>query len=90
MKIEKGTKFRDIQKQVNDSIESKWDKLGINESVTMIDTFFYIHGNTEYSSSALETNRYIPCVVLVGDETGRVYTFSLLFLVPDLLSHLRE
>lgn len=85
MKIEKRTKFSTIQKKVNASIEAKWDKLGIHESVTLVDTFFYIHGNKEYSSSVLETDKYIPCVTLIGDETGRVYTFSLLFLVPDLL-----
>ena len=79
-------KFIDIKARLQKSLEDKMLKnpiLGEN-GFTLIDGFMTFSLNGELSSNLIIGGPSIPMVGIVGNTTGRIYTFALKILLPDL------
>lgn len=75
-------KFADVQDKIK-------DRLGkIKESLLNEDGFILLEGFVYYVIAdeipCLSSDKSFPMVVLVGEKSGRVYTFALSSILPEL------
>ncbi len=79
-------KFSDIKPTVVKALEEKIrnNKLHISESVTIVDGFVNQTLSTELSGSFVIGGPAVPMIMLIGDDSGRVYYFALKALLSDI------
>lgn len=77
-------KFSEIKPKLINALQSKSAQLGVNEPVTLVDGFVNQPFQSELSGSFVIGGPTIPMVMLVGNNTGRVYFFALKVLLPDV------
>jgi hypothetical protein len=70
--VDNQKKFSDYKKSILAALNEKLrdNKLGISESVDLVDGFFM--------------QKSIPSIVLVGKDSGRLYFIALKALLPDI------
>lgn len=73
--------FSKVKQRIKEAIEDKFEILDFKESVTLLDGFV----NSPYSKTQPTTELFggpfVPMVMLVGNETGRVYFFAYNLLI---------
>lgn len=77
-------KFSEIKEQLRQALNNRIPILGINESVTLVDGFVNQPISMELSGSFIIGGPTIPMIMLVGNNTGRIYLFALKALMPNL------
>jgi hypothetical protein len=65
------------------AITDRSEQLGINESVTLLEGFVSQPYSTSLSSTLVIGGPSVPMVMLVGNQTGRVYLFAYKALVQE-------
>jgi hypothetical protein len=78
-------KFSEIKNDLvialNEKLKS--NKLHITEKVTIIDGFVNQPLSMELSGSFVIGGPTIPMIMLIGDESGRIYYFALKAILPN-------
>ena len=82
----KTVKFLEIKKELQDKIQEKLKLSPIpNEAgFTLIDGFTNLSLQEDISNNVIIGGPSIPMVGIVGNTSGRIYTFALRILMPDL------
>ena len=79
-------KFSEIKDELvialNDKLQSK--KLHISEKVTIVDGFVKQPLSMELSGSFVIGGPTMPMIMLVGNESGRIYYFALKAILPNV------
>ena len=79
-------KFSEIKDELvialNDKLQSK--KLHISEKVTIVDGFVNQPLSMELSGSFVIGGPTMPMIMLVGNESGRIYYFALKAILPNV------
>jgi hypothetical protein len=81
-KERKNIKFEDIKPDVLSALRQKAKALG--EPVSLVDGFVSSPFSTELSDSVILGGPTVPMVMLVGDESGRLYFFALKALLDNI------
>ena len=78
-------KFSEIKdeliKALNDKLQS--NRLHISEKVTIVDGFINQPLSMELSGSFVIGGPAVPMIMLVGNESGRIYYFALKAVLPN-------
>lgn len=72
----------DLVNALNEKLKS--NKLHISEKVTIIDGFVNQPLSMELSGSFIIGGPTVPMIMLVGDESGRIYYFALKAILPEI------
>lgn len=80
----KPIKFEEYKQQILDSLNSRGASLGLNEPVTLVDGFFNFPLQKEMTGDLVIGGPTLPAVLLVGQNSGRLYFFALKVLLPDV------
>ena len=85
-KKSKTIKFSEIKKDLITVLNEKLktEELHLTEKVTIIDGFINQPLSMELSGSFVIGGPAIPLIVLIGDESGRVYYFALKAILPNI------
>lgn len=75
--------FEDYKQRITDALKQKGN-LGIQEPVTLIDGFVNQPIQKEISGSFMIGGPAIPMIMLLGNNSGRVYFFALKAILPDI------
>ncbi len=76
--------FSKVKHKIINAIESKSkDELGIKESLTLLDGFVNSPYTTTLSNDVILGGPFVPMVMLVGNDTGRIYFFAYKALVKE-------
>jgi hypothetical protein len=75
--------FSDMRQEIIEELEKliKNDKARIEEKVGLVDGFVKDPVSNELTSDIIIGGPMVPMVMLVGEETGRVYLFALKILL---------
>ena len=76
--------FEDIKDRIVLELEKRSEKLQISEPVTLVDGFLNEPFSKELSNSFVVGGPTIPMVMLVGNESGKIYFFALKALIKDI------
>jgi hypothetical protein len=77
-------KFAEVKHKIIEAIQGKpKQELGINESVTLLDGFVSSPYTTTLSNDFILGGSFVPMVMLVGNDTGRIYFFAYKALVKE-------
>jgi hypothetical protein len=76
--------FTEYKQKILDALTSKGN-LGIAEPVTLIDGFINQPISNELSGNIVIGGPAIPMIMLVGNNTGRIYFFALKAILPNIL-----
>lgn len=76
-------KFDDYKQKIIDALRAKGN-LGISEPVTLVDGFVNQPIQSELSSSLNIGGPAIPMIMLLGNNSGRIYYFALKALMPSI------
>lgn len=82
-KREGDVNFFDVKDSILDALRKRWDLLGIDEKVAIIDGFFNPAYSDILTDQIILGGPTVPMVVLVGTETGRVYLFAYKALMEE-------
>lgn len=79
-------KFLDIKDRLLQALNFKigQNMLHIKEQVTIVDGFVTQPLSMELSGSFVLGGPSVPAVMLVGNDSGRIYYFALKALLPDI------
>jgi hypothetical protein len=77
-------KFDEIKDKVLSALHERAEIINIAESVTLVEGFLNEPFSTELSTSIIIGGPTIPMVMLVGNESGKIYFFALKTLVKEL------
>lgn len=79
-------KFSEIKNDLVVALNEKLkgNKLHLTEKVTIIDGFVNQPLSMELSGSFVIGGPAIPMVMLIGDESGRIYYFALKAILPSI------
>ncbi len=77
-------KFEDIKSRIMEELKNRSSKIGINESVTLVEGFLNEPFSKELSTSIMIGGPTVPMIMLVGNESGKVYLFALKALLKDV------
>lgn len=80
-------KFTDIKDELKRELRKKLPSMpvsGEKEGFTLIEGFMAIPILSELSNDMATCGQNIPAVVLVGNSTGLLYTFSLKTILPNI------
>ena len=86
MKIKTSKKhlaFEDVKEEIEAALKDHAKKADIKEDLILIDGFVNEPLRAELTSALIIGGPRVPMVMLVGEETGRVYFFALKALLPD-------
>lgn len=72
----------DLVKVLNEKIKN--NKLHLSEKVTIVDGFVNQPLSMELSGSFIIGGPAVPMIMLVGDESGRIYYFALKAILPEI------
>ena len=76
-------KFEEYKQRIIDALKVKGD-LGISEPVTLIDGFVNQPIETEISGAFIVGGPAIPMIILLGNNSGRIYFFALKAILSDI------
>lgn len=78
-------KFETVKEKIIDAIkdEKRFKKLNLNESVTLIEGFVSQPYSMKLSNSIEIGGPTIPMVLLLGNDTGRIYFFAYKALIQE-------
>ena len=76
--------FTEYKQKILDALTSKGN-LGITEPVTLIDGFINQPISNELSGNIVIGGPAIPMIMLIGNNTGRIYFFALKAILPNIL-----
>jgi hypothetical protein len=71
----------EIRAQIIEALKRK--KLGIDEPLSLIDGFVNQSVTSQVTNSLIVGGTTLPMIVLVGNNTGRVYYFALKTILKD-------
>lgn len=79
-------KFSEIKANLVNALNEKLksNKLHLPEKVTIIDGFVNQPLSMELSGSFVIGGPAIPMIMLIGDESGRIYYFALKAILPEI------
>lgn len=79
-------KFSEIKDELVSALNKKLigNKLHLTEKVTVIDGFVNQPLSMELSGSFVIGGPAIPMIMLVGDESGRIYYYALKAILPNI------
>lgn len=77
-------KFSDIKERITDEINSRSEKMGIHETVTLFDGFVRQPYDPELSGTYVIGGPTVPMIMLIGNTTGQVYFFALKAVLQDI------
>lgn len=79
-------KFSEIKNDLIIALNKKLksNKLHLSEKVTIIDGFINQPISMELSGSFVIGGPAIPMIMLIGDESGRIYYFALKAILPNV------
>lgn len=79
-------KFSEIKAELVNALNEKLksSKLHISEKVTIIDGFINQPLSMELSGSFVIGGPAVPMIMLVGDDSGRIYYFALKAILPEI------
>lgn len=77
-------KFEDVQEKIMAELQKRSEKFGLTESVTLFGGFMNQPFCTELSDSFVLGGPTVPLIMLIGNETGRVYFLALKAVLEDL------
>jgi hypothetical protein len=79
-------KFSEIKTRLVEALTEKLktNKLQLTEKVTIIDGFVNQPLSMELSGSFVIGGPTIPMIMLIGNESGRIYYFALKAILPDI------
>lgn len=75
--------FEEYKQRIIDALKQKGN-LGIQEPVTLVDGFVNQPIQKEISGSLMIGGPAIPMIMLLGNNTGRVYFFALKAILLDI------
>lgn len=76
-------KFEEYKQQILDSLKAKGN-LGISEPVSLIEGFVNQPLQKELSGTFNLGGPAIPIVMLLGNNSGRIYYFALKVILPEI------
>ena len=76
--------FTEIRPRIIAALQTRQVYLAINEPITLIDGFFQQPIQNEISGNMIIGGPAIPMIMVVGNNSGRLYYFALKHLLPDL------
>lgn len=76
-------KFEEYKQKIIDALKAKGN-LGITEPVTLVDGFVNQPIQNELSGSFVLGGPAIPMIMLLGNNSGRIYHFALKAILPDI------
>lgn len=76
-------KFEKYKEKIIEALKTKGN-LGITEPVTLVDGFVNQPIQNELSGSFVLGGPAIPMVMLLGNNSGRIYHFALKAILPDI------
>jgi len=82
-----GVKFSDIKSQLEKALQEKLSlslDLNFEKGFALIDGFMMLSVHGEISNSLIVGGPNIPTIAIVGNTTGRIYTFALKAILPDI------
>jgi len=77
-------KFQDLKDSLTVELKKRLETLEIKEEVTLLEGFISQPFDTKLSNSFIFGKPTIPMVMLLGNETGRVYFFALKAILKDI------
>ena len=77
-------KFTEIKDRLIQQINPRLPQMGLAEPVTLIDGFVNQPISMELSGSFVIGGPTVPMILVVGNNTGRIYFFALKALIPDI------
>ena len=77
-------KFEDIKDDIIAALESRSEKMGIKESISLFDGFLSQPFKMELSDSFVIGGPTVPMIMLVGNESGQIYFFALKALLKTI------
>lgn len=79
-------KFSEIKAELVNALNEKLkaNKLQLTEKVTIVDGFVNQPLSMELSGSFVIGGPAIPMIMLIGDESGRIYYFALKAILPNI------
>ena len=77
-------RFVDIQNDILRALKDRSGSLAISEPVTLIDGFIMEPYKSELTGAFTVGGPTIPMIMLLGNESGRIYLFALRALLPEL------
>jgi hypothetical protein len=86
MAQEKTIKFAEIKDQILAALETRSQKksFGIEEKATLVEGFLNEPFSKELTNSIVIGGPTVPMIMLVGNESGKIYFFALKALVPGV------
>lgn len=76
-------KFDDLRQKIIDELNIRKTKLQINEPVTLIDGFVNQPIQSELTGAFVVWWPTIPMIMLIGNESWKIYFFALKALLPN-------
>jgi hypothetical protein len=83
LKKKKNLAFADVEDEIRAALKDHLKKADIKEELILINGFFNESVSRELTNDLVVGGPKLPIVVLVGEESGRVYLFALKALLPD-------
>lgn len=83
-------KFEDVKEKIIKVLESRGDKIGINEPLNLMEGFFFDQYTNNIEENMKVEGQCMPSVCLVGIETGRLYYFSLGSIIGEVFDINKE
>lgn len=80
-------KFEQVKDKILIELRERAEKINFSESVTLIDGFFNEPFSKEMSDSFVLGGPTVPMIMLVGNDTGRIYFFALKAFIKDLTNY---
>jgi len=77
-------KFVELREKILKALEEKKKHLLDEDGFLLIEGFVYYRIMQEIPFDTNTSTKALPMVVLIGSKTGRVYTFSLQDILPEL------
>ena len=84
MKTKKLIKFEDIKERITEELYSRSDKIDIPESVTLVEGFLNSPFSNELHDALVVGGPKVPMIMLVGNESSKIYFIALKALLKDL------
>jgi len=84
-KQDKIINFEEIRPRILAELDKRFESMGISESVSLVDGFVSQPFTMELSSTYVIGGPIIPMIMLVGEDSGRIYFFALRAILKDII-----
>lgn len=82
--LKKLVKFEEIKDQIIAELEKRSAIIQISEPVTLVDGFLNEPFSKELSDTFVIGGPTVPMIMLVGNDSGKIYFFALKALLRDI------